>query len=169
MQDYFTKKMNHSASFFKSLQRLASTTLSFYTKNKSKIITAPLLIYAKNEAILAFQVHPCVMSFNFQTRNEANLLKFKQPYYHIDNTHYFKERSDLEQLLYTKIQYKFASMQHKSFTMGFNELREQLFLPTSSQRTIYNQCSKLRSAIKNLNDNSEYTLIVKRSAEVVSF
>ena len=89
---------------FKSLQRLASTTLSFYTKNKSKIITAPLLIYAKNEAMLTFQVHPCVMSFQFTTNNEPNLLKFKQSFYNIDNTHYFKERSDLEQLLYTKIQ-----------------------------------------------------------------
>lgn len=148
---------------FKSLQRLASTTLSFYTKNKSKIITAPLLIYAKNEAMLTLQVHPCVMSFNFQTRNEPNLLKYKQPYYQIDNTHYFKERSDLEQLLYTKIQYKFASMSHKSFTMGFNELRDQLFLPSTSQRTLYNQCSKLRSAIKNLNDTSEYTLSLENT------
>ena len=148
---------------FKSLQRLASTTLSFYTKNKSKIITAPLLIYAKNATMLTFQVHPCVMSFSFQTRNEPNLLKFKQPYYHIDNTHYFKERSDLEQLLYTKIQYKFAAMQHKSFTMGFHELREQLFLLSTSQRTIYNQSSKLRSAITNLNDNSEYTLILENT------
>lgn len=148
---------------FKSLQRLASTTLSFYTKNKSKIITAPLLIYAKNEAMLTFQVHPCVMSFNFQTRNEQNLLKYKQPYYQIDNTHYFKERSDLEQLLYTKIQYKFASMAHKSFTMGFNELREQLFLPSTSQRTQYNQYSKLRNAIKNLNDTSEYTLSLENT------
>ena len=103
------------------------------------------------------------MSFSFQTSNEPNLLKYKQPYYHIDNTHYFKERSDLEQLLYTKIQYKFASMQHKSFTMGFNELREQLFLPSTSQRTTYNQCSKLRSAIKNLNDNSEYTLVLENT------
>jgi hypothetical protein len=48
--------------------------------------------------------------------------------------------------------------------MGFNELREQLFLPsTSSQRTLYNQFSKLRSAIKNLNDNSEYTLILENT------
>lgn len=148
---------------FKSLQRLASTTLSFYTKNKSKIITAPLLIYAKNEAMLTFQVHPCVMSFQFTTNNEPNLLKFKQSFYNIDNTHYFKERSDLEQLLYTKIQYKFASMAHKSFTMSFQELREQLFLPSTSQRTTYNQCSKLRNAIKNLNDNSEYTLSLENT------
>jgi len=146
---------------FKSLQRLASTTLSFYTKNKSKIITAPLLMYAKHEAMLSLQVHPCVMSFHFKTNNEPNLLTYKQSYYLIDNTHYFKERSDLEQLLYTKIQYKFASMPHKSFTMSFQELREQLFLPSTSQRTLYNQCSKLRNAIKNLNDNSEYTLVLE--------
>ena len=172
LQQFYTLLNNQShnrssndifSKIFKSLQRLASTTLSFYTKNKSKIITAPLLIYAKNATMLTFQVHPCVMSFQFITNNEPNLLKYKQPYYHIDNTHYFKERSDLEQLLYTKIQYKFAAMAHKSFTIRFNELREQLFLPSTSQRTTYNQCSKLRNAIKNLNDNSEYTLSLENT------
>jgi len=171
IRDFYTllnnKSSNRSNSdMFKkvasSLQRLATTTLSFYTKDKRKMLTAPLLVFYKNDSVLTFQLHPCIMTYAFTSKNsESNLLKYKQPFYLIDNRNYFTNRSDLEQLIYTKIQYKFASMnnKYKQFEIELNSLRDELFLPSNSNRTIYNQTSKLKKALIQLNNNNSDYLI----------
>jgi hypothetical protein len=149
-----TSKLVHS------LQRLASTVLSFYTSNQSKILTAPLLVYAKNGDDFIFQLHPCIMTYHYESKNSEKLLKYKQPFYLIDNSEYFSDRSSLEQLIYTKIQYRFASMdsRYTSFTMDLHTLRSELFLPSVSSRTLYNQTSKVKQALINLSKTSSYQI-----------
>jgi hypothetical protein len=107
-----TKKVNAKNIYDKilnSLNRLAQVSLSFYNKNKRNIITAPLLIFSKIEDNLILQLHPVVLSFQFDSKNEG-IIKYKQSFYSLDNNEYYTLENDLQRLLYSKIQYKFASM-----------------------------------------------------------
>lgn len=160
-----TKKVNAINIYDKivnSLNRLAQVSLSFYTKNKRNIITAPLLIFSKSEGNLILQLHPVVLSFQFESKNEG-IIKCKQSFYSLDNNEYYKLENDLQRLLYSKIQYKFASMSkvYKQCSFDFKELKSQLFLSTTSIKTNYNQSSKLKIAIKKLNENKNCSYELK--------
>ncbi len=143
-----------------SLDRLAKVILSFKCKKKTRIVTAPLLAFSKCGSKINLQVHPLIHAYKFESLNDNSLIKLEQPFYLIDNSEYFLLKTALEQLLYSKIQYKFASMplKHKEISFDFNLLKSQIFLQSSSKKTNYNQTSKLKKAIESLNKNSSYSL-----------
>lgn len=167
-----TAKSRSSAELFEkivnSLQRLAQVSLSFFTKDKRTIITAPLLIFSKVENELYLQLHPTILSFKYESKNEG-IIKVKQPYYNLDNCEYFKLENDLQRLLYSKIQYKFASMGkiHNACRFNFEELKTQIFLPTNSIKSSYNQSTKLKNTIKELDKSCSYTLKLENSAKTL--
>jgi hypothetical protein len=159
--DIFEKIVN-------SLQRLAQVSMSFFTKNKKNIITAPLLIYSKKDNNLILQLHPAILSFQFESKNDG-ILKYKQNFYSLDNSEYYKLENDLQRLLYSKIQYKFASMS-KTYTQcnfDFQELRSQIFLSSSSSKTLYNQSSKLKNAVIALDKNCSYSLKLEGTSKTL--
>ena len=147
-----------------SLNRLAHVTLSIYTKDKRNIVTAPLLIFSNVDNNLYLQLHPALLSFQYESKNQ-HIIKQKQSYYTLNNSEYYNLGSDLERLLYSKIQYKFASMpkNHKQCRFEFDEILSQLFLATNSKKSKYNQTAKLKKTIAELNKNSSYSLIVEGS------
>lgn len=147
-----------------SLNRLAHVILSFFTKDKRNIVTAPLLIFSNIDNILYLQLHPALLSFQYESKNQ-HIIKPKQSFYILNNSEYYNLGSDLERLLYSKIQYKFASMpkNHKVCRFEFEEILSQVFLPTSSTKNKYNQTSKLKKSIIALNKNSAYTLTIEGS------
>jgi len=168
--NYFYKLINPksktraSSNLFKklsnSLIRLSRVSLSFYTKDKSKIVSTSLLIFIKNNSDLFLQVHPLINAYNFESFNHTSLIKPKQNYYKIDNHEFFNLNNSIQQLLYSKIQYKFASMPkiYKEISFDFNLLKSQIFLHTNSKKTKSNQSSKLKNAIKELDANCSYSL-----------
>lgn len=163
-KDSYSKVVN-------SLQRLAQTSLSFYTNSKDKILTAPLLIFEKDEKFISFQLHPCLMAYKFESKNNS-LIPLKQSFYSLDNKNFFnKDMSDIEQLIYSKIQYKFASMsqKYKSFSISLNELHRSLFIESNNNRTIDNQRSKILKAIKSLDNKFEYKVELHNSRGSTSF
>jgi len=147
-----------------SLNRLAHVTLSVYTKDKRNIITAPLLIFSSIDNRLNLQLHPALLSYQYESKNQ-HIIKPKQSYYILKNSEYYALRSDLMRLLYSKIQYKFASMpnSHRECRFEFDEILSQLFLPTNSKKSKYNQTAKLKKTIAELNDNSSYSLTIEGS------
>lgn len=147
-----------------SLNRLAHTVLSFYTKDKRNIVTAPLLIFSNIENQLCLQVHPSLLSYQYESKNQ-DIIKPQQYFYTLNNSEYYSLSSDLERLLYSKIQYKFASMpqNHKECRFEFDTILSQLFLSTNSKKSRYNQTSKLKKTITSLNKNSSYTLTLEGS------
>lgn len=144
-----------------SLNRLAHVTLSLYTKDKRNIITAPLLIFSSIDNHLNLQLHPALLSYQYESKNQY-IIKPKQTYYILNNYEYYNLGSDLERLLYSKIQYKFASMpqKHKECRFKFDEIRSQLFIKTDSKKSKYNQNTKLKKTIADLNNNSSYSLTI---------
>jgi len=144
-----------------SLNRLAHVTLSLYTKDKRNIITAPLLIFSSIDNHLNLQLHPALLSYQYESKNQ-HIIKPKQPYYILNNSEYYNLGSDLERLLYSKIQYKFASMpqKHKECRFKFDEIRSQLFIETDSKKSKYNQNTKLKKTVAELNNNSSYSLTI---------
>lgn len=144
-----------------SLNRLAHVTLSLFTKDKSNIITAPLLIFSSIDNHLNLQLHPALLSYQYESKNE-HIIKQQQPYYTLNNSEYYNLGSDLERLLYSKIQYKFASMpqKHKECRFKFDEIRSQLFIETNSKKSKYNQNTKLKKTVAELNNNSSYSLTI---------
>jgi len=146
----------------KSLDRLAHVILSFYTKDKRNIITAPLLIFSRIDNQLFLQLHPAILSFQYESKNE-NILKLKQSYYSLNNNEYYTLENDLQRLLYSKIQYKFASMgsSNKQCSFEFENLKSQLFLPVKFSKNRYKQNSKLRKAISELNSNKNCSYDLK--------
>lgn len=144
-----------------SLNRLAHVTLSLYTKDKRNIITAPLLIFSSIDNHLNLQLHPALLSYQYESKNQY-IIKPKQTYYILNNYEYYNLGSDLERLLYSKIQYKFASMpqKHKECRFEFDEIRSQLFIKTDSKKSKYNQNTKLKKTIADLNNNSSYSLTI---------
>lgn len=147
-----------------SLNRLAHVVLSFYTEDKDKIVTAPLLIFSSVDNRLHLQLHPALLTYQYESKNE-HIFKPQQHFYSLNNDEYYKLGSDLERLLYSKIQYKFASMpqNHKECRLKFDEIRSQLFLDTDSKKSIYNQTHKLKKTITSLDKNSSYTLTLEGS------
>lgn len=164
-EDSYSKVIN-------SLQKLAQTSLSFYTNNKEKILTAPLLIFEKDEKLISFQLHPCLLSYRFESKNNSCLIPLEQSFYSLNNKNFFnKNISDIEQLIYSNIQYKFASMskKYKSFSITLNELQQCLFLESNNNRTIDNQRSKILKAIKSLDNKFEYKIERHDSRGSISF
>lgn len=147
-----------------SLNRLAHVTLSIYTKDKRNIITAPLLIFSNIDNCLNLQLHPALLSFQYESKNQ-DIIKPKQSYYILNNYEYYNLSSDLQRLLYSKIQYKFASMpqNHKEFRFEFDEICSQLFIKSDSKKSRYNQTAKLKKTIAELNNTSSYTLTIEGS------
>ena len=161
--ELFTKANNRSnkirlQKISNSLQRLAHTILTFSTNDRNNVITAPLLIYSNTKSEISFQVHPAIMSFNFETLNDTNLLKYQQDFYLLDNTNIFKKMSNLQQLIYSKIQYKFASMssKYKYCEIDIKQLLLELYLPTTNKQTNKNRTSDLKKHINSLNNMFEY-------------
>jgi len=147
-----------------SLNRLAHVTLSIYTEKKRSIITAPLLIFSSIDNRLNLQLHPALLSYQYESKNQ-HIIKPKQSYYILNNSEYYNLGRDLERLLYSKIQYKFASMpqNHKECRFEFDEIRSQLFIKTDSKKSKYNQNAKLKKTIADLNNNSSYSLTIEGS------
>ena len=147
-----------------SLNRLAHVTLSIYTEKKRSIITAPLLIFSSIDNRLNLQLHPALLSYQYESKNQ-HIIKPKQSYYILNNSEYYNLGRDLERLLYSKIQYKFASMphNHKECRFEFDETRSQLFIKTDSKKSKYNQNAKLKKTIADLNNNSSYSLTIEGS------
>lgn len=147
-----------------SLNRLAHITLSIYTKDKRNIITAPLLIFSNINNHLNLQLHPALLSYQYESKNQ-HIIKPKQSYYMLSNSEYYTLRSDLQRLLYSKIQYKFVSMpqNHKECRFEFYEILSQLFIKTNSKKSRYNQSAKLKKTIAELNNTSSYSLTIEGS------
>lgn len=177
--NYFYKLINpHSKSrsssniyekLYNSLNRLSKVNLCYSCKDRSKIVSAPLVIFMKEESELFLQVHPLINAFKYESSNNESLIKVKQSYYLIDNVEYFKLQSSLQQLLYSKIQYKFASMNptYKEITLNFNTLKSQIFLQTKLKKTNYNQKTKLKQAITQLNNTCSYTLKLEGTSKTL--
>ncbi|QFR43766.1 hypothetical protein [Sulfurimonas xiamenensis] len=147
-----------------SLNRLAHVTLSLYTKDKRNIITAPLLIFLSVDNRLNLQLNPALLSYQYESKNQ-HIIKPKQSYYILNNSEYYDLGSDLQRLLYSKIQYRFASMpqSHKECRFEFDEILSQLFVKTESKKSKYNQSAKLKRTIAELNNHSSYTLTIEGS------
>lgn len=165
-------KKSVSESFEKmhnSIERLSHTVLSFYTEDKinsipEKILTAPLLIYERDKEYISFQLHPCLMSYKFESKNKSSIIKLEQHFYSLDNINFLnKKMSELEQLIYSKIQYKFASMnkKHNSFSFDLEDLYQSIYIESEEKCVIQNRKTKLKNAIKGLDSKFEYNLTIK--------
>ena len=71
--------------------------------------------------------------------------------------------SELEQLIYSKIQYKFASMnkKHNSFSFDLEDLYQSIYIESEEKCVIQNRKTKLKNAIKGLDSKFEYNLTIK--------
>lgn len=162
----------------KSLQRLSMTTLSFYTEEETnnslpeKILTAPLLIYEIDKEHISFQIHPCIMAYKFESNNDESLIPLKQSFYILNNDNFFnKKMTEVEQLIYSKIQYKFASMnsKYKSFTITLDELHSSLYIHSENSNTVESQIGKIFKSIKSLDNKFEYNIKRQGSKSSISF